>query len=104
MPKFSKILCPIFSVCGFALISTVTAEARDPEKIFNDFCFSCHGTGWEDAPVIGDNFAWEDRKSKGIEVLLQNTLRGVNAMPTKGSCTDCTDKELQAVIEYLIAD
>ena len=83
---------------------TVMAAERNPDTIFNDFCFACHGTGWEDAPVIGDSFAWEDRIGKGLDTLLKNTLEGVNAMPPKGACDDCSKDELLAVIKYMTED
>lgn len=78
------------------------AEGRDAEQLFDSYCFSCHGTGWDNAPVLGDSFAWEDRIAKGMEVLLENTIKGFNAMPPKGNCFDCTEAELKAVVEFLL--
>lgn len=94
---------------GFALLlasftSVATAEGRDAEQLFNSYCFACHGTGWDNAPVQGDGFAWEDRLSKGFDTLLENTINGFNTMPPKGNCFDCTDAELKAVVEFLIAE
>lgn len=87
------------------LTATSFAEAeepRDPESIFNNFCFSCHGTGWEDAPVIGDDYAWDPRREEGIEVLLARTIDGYNAMPPKGGCADCSEQELRSTVEWMI--
>ncbi len=93
----------IFLVFACILISgSANAKERDPESVFNNYCFACHGTGWEDAPVIGDGFAWKERKEKGLDVLLNNTLKGMNSMPPKGSCDDCSDDELRAVINFLV--
>lgn len=78
------------------------SEARDPQTVFDNFCFSCHGTGWEDAPVIGDEYAWEERKAQGLETLLKNTTEGLNGMPPKGACADCTSEELKAVVQWMI--
>lgn len=87
---------------GVLAASATFAEGRDADTVFDNFCFSCHSTGWDNAPVIGDPFAWEDRRAKGIEVLLQNTVEGFNAMPPLGGCNDCTEDELRTVIEMLI--
>lgn len=93
------------TVFAFAMLLTsafAAAEGRDPEQLFDSHCFSCHGTGWDNAPVIGDVFAWEDRLGKGIDVLLEHTIKGFNTMPPKGNCFDCSDAELKAVVEFLI--
>lgn len=99
---------PVFNKSIFLLLAfpalTIAQESRDAETIFDDFCFSCHGTGWENAPVIGDSFAWEERKEQGIDVLLKHTLEGFNTMPAKGSCTDCSEEELRKVVEWMIED
>src|SRR5690606_23712123 len=76
----SDMRCKFF---GFALLlasftSVATAEGRDAEQLFNSYCFACHGTGWDNAPVQGDGFAWEDRLSKGFDTLLENTINGFN--------------------------
>lgn len=97
-----------FKVFAFAMLMASTAplaaaEGRDAEQIFDSYCFSCHGTGWDNAPVLGDGFAWEDRLSRGMDVLLENTINGFNTMPPKGNCFDCTDAELKAVVEFLTA-
>ncbi len=85
----------------FLFTHSTFAADRDPETIFNDFCFACHGTGWDDAPIIGDSFAWEERLEKGMDTLLKNTLEGINAMPPKGACDNCNKEELLAVIKYM---
>jgi len=91
-------------ISTFVLLPVAAGQERDPESLFNEYCFSCHGTGWEGAPVMGDNFAWKDRISKGMAVLLENTKNGINAMPPQGTCSDCTEQELKNVIEFLIAE
>lgn len=96
-----------FNAFGLALLllcttPSVNAESRDAEQLFDNYCFSCHGTGWDNAPVIGDAFAWGDRLDKGLDALLENTINGFNTMPPKGNCFDCTDAELKAVVKFLI--
>ncbi len=106
MARFSSYIVLKITICtGLLFVTSFGWSAeRDVEKIFNDYCFACHGTGWEDAPVVGDSFAWQERKQKGIAELVANTINGVNAMPPKGTCNDCSEKELKAVVEFLIAE
>jgi len=87
---------------AFVAGANETADARSGEQVFNQACFSCHGTGFYDAPVIGDRYAWEARVDKGEPALLENTLRGFNSMPPRGACSDCTDAEIEAAMKYLL--
>jgi cytochrome c5 len=36
-----------------------------------------------------------------MESLLRNTMQGLGAMPAKGTCGDCTDDELERLVEWL---
>jgi cytochrome c5 len=74
----------------------------DGEKVFEQACFSCHGTGFYGAPLIGDPYDWQERLARGETELIANTLRGLNSMPAKGGCAACSDAEIQAAVRYLI--
>ena len=82
-------------------LSAVQAEARDAETIYNQSCIACHASGAAGAPKKGDAAAWQPRLAKGAETLLKNTKEGINAMPPKGMCMDCTDAEFNALIQYM---
>ena len=38
---------------------------------------------------------------KGMEAVMANVINGVNAMPAKGLCFNCTDDDLQAIVQYM---
>ena len=40
---------------------------------------------------------------KGLDAVVTNAINGLNAMPPKGMCFDCTDADLRAIVEYMIA-
>lgn len=63
---------------------------------------SCHERGQGGAPIRGDTKAWQTRLKKGKEVLFNNLKDGYSTMPPKGACFDCTDKELQMVLEFVL--
>ena len=74
------------------------------EKIYGEYCFSCHGPGLNGAPKLGDSEAWAPRVAKGEALLLQTTIEGIPpAMPPRGICMSCSDEELAATIKYMIA-
>ena len=40
---------------------------------------------------------------KGMDAVMANVINGVNAMPAKGLCMNCTDNELQEIVGYMIS-
>jgi cytochrome c5 len=80
------------------------AGPRSGEQIYNSYCMACHGTGMPGAPQLGDSAAWNDRASKGIDGLLSSATTGLNAMPPKGTCADCSQDELEGAIQYMLSE
>ena len=79
------------------------SENFDAATKYQTTCFACHGTGQAHAPVVGDIIEWEIRLEKGLETLLQSTINGLNGiMPARGLCTDCSDDDLKAIVQYMI--
>ena len=78
-------------------------ENFDASSKYQSTCFACHGTGQAHAPVVGDVIEWEIRLEKGIDILVQNTINGLNGMmPPRGLCVDCSDDELKKIVEYML--
>lgn len=77
------------------------AGPRTGEAIYNTYCLACHGTGAAGAPMKGDADAWQARVAQGPETLVKHAIEGLNAMPPKGTCGDCTDDEITATVEFL---
>jgi cytochrome c5 len=80
------------------------AAGRSGEEVYNAHCVACHGTGVAGAPKLGDSAAWAPRAAQGIDTLLANATKGLNAMPPKGTCMACSDAELKGAIEYILAN
>ena len=68
---------------------------------YNKSCVVCHASGAANAPKTGDAAAWAPRLEKGMEALVAAVNNGLNAMPPKGMCFDCTDDEYKAMIEFM---
>ena len=74
-------------------------------KIFEAFCATCHAETPQIAvmaPRIGDSKAWAIRRRMGRDTLLFLTLRGAGAMPARGGCFECSDKQVQQAIDYIM--
>lgn len=55
------------------------------------------------APKLGDQVAWSPRIGQGGATLVQHALQGFKGMPAKGGCSNCSDAEVKAAVEYLTA-
>jgi cytochrome c5 len=70
--------------------------------IYEKACIVCHEEGVQGAPIPGEAFDWEDRLSYGMQELYANTIEGMGvSMPPRGTCDDCTDAELKAVVDFM---
>ena len=86
-----------------AVTETEATGPRSGDQVYNASCLACHSAGVAGAPVLGDQAAWAPRAAKGIDGLLATAISGLNAMPPKGTCADCSDQELKAAIEYMLS-
>ncbi len=102
-------LTPAGSVCvaGDACASGLATAggaggSRDAETVYQTFCMACHATGVSESPVLGNVEQWAPRLEKGIDVLYENAINGLNVMPPRGTCVDCSDDEIRATVDYML--
>ncbi len=88
--------------CGGPVVAVVTGP-RSGADVYAAACTTCHAAGVAGAPKKGDVAAWDKRLAKGFDATLANAIKGLNAMPAKGLCMDCSDDELSAAIKYMSA-
>jgi len=89
--------------CGEPPATRPAVTGRDPAEIVTRHCQTCHGMGLLNAPKPGDTAAWQalaDRNG-GLDGLLARAISGVNAMPARGTCGNCTDDELLSAIRQM---
>lgn len=102
-------VCVIGDPCAAGLGTGAVAGAgggtNDPQTVYQTFCFTCHGTGVNNAPVLGNAEHWAPRLEKGIDVLYESAINGFNngAMPPKGLCMACSDDEIKATVDHIVA-
>ncbi len=73
------------------------------EQIYTRYCFSWHAAGVAGAPRTGDAEAWAPRIDKGREALIEASIEGIPpGMPPRGLCTECTEEEIGAAVDYII--
>ncbi len=92
---FVTLAASAFSVASFA--------DDDVDAKYNKSCAVCHAAGVAGAPKTGDAEAWKPRMDKGMETLVASVTNGLNAMPPKGMCTDCSEEDYEHLIKHMAA-
>lgn len=90
--------------CGQATAITLVAggASRSADEIYSTGCAACHNSGVAGSPVLGNQGQWENRQTKGYEMLVDNAWNGINGMPAKGLCADCTKEEIGMAVQYML--
>lgn len=111
----------VSSICFLVILSCsnskteekqVSLDARTLEKLkpadaalaekYKRSCMLCHSNPDAKAPLVSDKTAWGKLiNEKGIPKLIENINKGINTMPPKGQCADCTDEDYKALISFM---
>lgn len=93
-------------------VSSTEDQDKTAEKIekiepgratYEQYCVVCHRDGLAGAPKFQDSNDWQPRLSgRTIDQLVASSLKGLNAMPAKGTCMECTDDDMKAAIQYML--
>jgi cytochrome c5 len=75
---------------------------RSGKEVVEMVCTSCHGTGAQGAPKIGDKAAWSKRASQGLTSLTEHALKGIRQMPAHGGNLKITDLEVGRAVTYMV--
>lgn len=75
---------------------------RSGKEIVEAVCASCHATGKDGAPRIGEEKAWSPRAAQGLTALTQHAIQGIRQMPAHGGNPGVTDFEIERAITYMV--
>ena len=85
-------------------LSSHTSVPQSGEAVYASKCRACHDYGVAGAPRYGSSELWAQRSAKGLDVLYQNSIRGIRAMPARGGCYTCSVEEIKAAVDYILAN
>ncbi len=86
-------------------LKDIAGSRTEGKQIVQHYCAMCHAEKpmiQLGAPTMGQNSAWEPRIKQGIDTLFKHTDEGLNAMPARGGCFECTDKQLLLAIMAML--
>ena len=76
---------------------------RTGQEVYQMSCVGCHANKALGAPLSFSKAEWEPRlEARGYEKVLENAMKGYNAMPPLGACGDCNQDEISAAIDYML--
>ncbi|MGQ3889014.1 c-type cytochrome [Legionella sp. CNM-1927-20] len=82
-------------------LAKVRGQKDEGQQIVQHFCANCHAIKpliELGAPKIAVLMDWEIRMKQGFAKVFEHTTEGYRAMPARGGCFECTDKQLQLAI------
>lgn len=79
------------------------AVERSGKEVVDSVCASCHASGKDGAPKLGDQAAWAQRAAKGLDKLTQNAITGVRNMPAHGGQAALSDVEMSRAVGYMVS-
>lgn len=103
--KLAGEVCLEGQPCATAVVAGPAAGAapRSGDEIVSAVCSGCHGAGVMGAPMIGNKGQWGPRIAQGKPTLYQHAIGGIRGMPAKGGCASCSDDEIKAAVDVLVA-
>ncbi|NDB70277.1 MAG: cytochrome c5 family protein, partial [Methylocystaceae bacterium] len=82
-----------------AFLQRIAGSKKEGEQLVQHYCANCHASNpliQLGAPRIGELADWKPRVKNGLDVLFQHTDEGLNAMPSRGGCFECSDEQLMS--------
>ncbi len=86
-------------------LDSISGKKDEGRQIVQHYCAMCHAEKpmiQLGAPAAGIASAWELRVKQGMDVLFKHTNEGLNSMPPRGGCFECTDKQLLLAIKAML--
>lgn len=88
---------------GLTKQEPIVQKETPGQKIYERFCVVCHRDGLVGAPKFHDQQAWKSRLSgRKLEELVTSAVKGLNAMPAKGTCYECNEDDIKSAVEYML--
>ena len=91
-----------FALAIFPAAALTKGADRSGKEVVEAVCGSCHVSGANGAPKIGDKQAWSSRAARGLDGLTQNALKGIRKMPAHGGNPNVSDFEIQRAITHMV--
>jgi cytochrome c5 len=96
------LLAVALAVLSLAATNALAAE-RTGREVVEQTCVTCHVSGKDGAPKIGDVAAWTQHSKKGLAKLTESAIAGIGKMPAHGGQPNLSDLEISRAIAYMVS-
>jgi cytochrome c5 len=91
-----------WSVLTLGVTSAIAAE-KTGREVVETICATCHVSGKDGAPKIGDVAAWTKHSKKGLVKLTENAISGIGKMPAHGGQLNLSDLEMSRAVAFMVS-
>lgn len=82
---------------------TLVKKKEVGKEIYEQHCIVCHKDGLASAPKFRNEHEWKPRLlGRTLDDLVASSIKGLNAMPSKGTCVTCSEDDLKAALIYML--
>jgi cytochrome c5 len=94
----------LFVLAAASLPSAARAQGTQlsGKEVVDTACASCHASGAQGAPRIGDRKAWSKRAAQGLSSLSEHAIQGIRAMPPHGGNPGLSEMDIKRAITYMV--
>jgi len=93
----------LLATCAALAGEPTTKPARPGDEVYAAKCTSCHDLGMGGAPKLSNKAAWTARIAQDKEVIYRHAIKGYGSMPSRGTCSTCSDEDIKAAVDYMIS-
>lgn len=87
------------------IINSMTFAGMPAKEIYQTYCSVCHASGLAGAPKFRNKEDWGVRlHEKKLQGLVDSAIKGINAMPPKGTCGTCQTEDIREAIKYMVPE
>lgn len=83
-----------------AMTVAAADSPKSAEDLVNGACAACHVAGVANAPKLGDEAAWAERREAGLDALVASVINGKGSMPARGGST-YSDDEIRLAVQHI---
>ena len=110
-PTYLIAILPLVSMSWAAshypqnFLHSIANKPDEGMQIIQHYCAECHAEKpliQLGAPRIGHSEDWASRMQAGMQKIFLHTDQGLNAMPPRGGCFECSDQQLMKTIRIML--
>lgn len=95
-------LAVVLAVLSLMATNSLAAE-KTGREVVEQTCVTCHVSGKDGAPKIGDVAAWTQHSKKGLVKLTESAIAGIGKMPAHGGQPNLSDLEISRAIAFMVS-